>query len=74
MKTIRNQKTGEIKRLNDKEAHKVVTQQGYLGWSYVPKTMWKTEVRGSHTKETPSKTKETKQKSNDTKTRKGVSK
>ena len=74
MKTIRNQKTGEIKRLNDKEAHKVVTQQGYLGWSYVPKNMWKTEVRGPHTKETPNKSKESKQKTNDTKTTKGVSK
>ena len=74
MKTIRNQKTGEIKRLNDKEAHKVVTQQGYLGWSYVPKNMWKTEVRGPHTKETPNKLKESKPKTNDTKTRKGVSK
>lgn len=71
MKTIRNQKTGEIKRLNDKEAHKVVTQQGYLGWSYIPKNVWKTEVRGPHTKVTSVKSKE---KSNDTKTRKGVSK
>jgi len=47
MKTIRNTKTGEIKRLNDKEAHKVVTLQGYLGWSYVPKEVWKNEVRGT---------------------------
>lgn len=74
MKTIRNQKTGEIKRLKDKEAHKVVTQQGYLGWSYIPKNVWKTEVRGSYTKTTSVKSKESKQNSNDTKTRKNVSK
>jgi len=46
MKTIRNTKTGEIKRLNDKEAHKAVTLQSYLGWSYVSKEVWKNEVRG----------------------------
>ena len=74
MKTIRNQKTGEIKRLNDKEAHKIITQQGYLGWSYIPKNVWKTEVRGPHSKTTPVKTKESKQKTNDTKSRKGLSK
>jgi hypothetical protein len=59
MKTIRNQKTGEIKRLNDKDAHKIVSQQGYLGWTYVPKDMWKTEVRGSRTKEVSNKSKKT---------------
>ena len=69
MKTIRNQKTGEIKRLNDREAHRIVTKEGYLGWSYVPKNMWKTEVRGEHTKSTSVKSK-----SNDSKTRKGASK
>lgn len=40
MKTIRNTKTGELKRLNDKEAEKLV-RQSYLGWSYVPKQAWK---------------------------------
>ena len=74
MKTIRNQKTGEIKRLNDKEAHKVVTIQGYLGWSYVPKNVWKEEVRGPHSKSTPTKSKESKLKTNDSKSRKNVSK
>ncbi len=74
MKTIRNQKTGEIKRLNDKEAHKVVTQHAYLGWSYIPKNVWKTDVRGPHTKTTSAKSKEFKPNSNDTKSRKNVSK
>lgn len=40
MKTIRNTKTGELKRVNDKEAEKLVRQL-YLGWSYVPKQAWK---------------------------------
>ena len=40
MKTIRNTKTGELKRVNDKEAEKLV-RQSYLGWSYVPKQAWK---------------------------------
>lgn len=44
MKTIRNTKTGEMKRLNDKEAEKMV-KQGYLGWTYVPKDAWKKETR-----------------------------
>jgi hypothetical protein len=74
MKTLRNQKTGEIKRLNDKEAHKLVTKEGYLGWSYIPKNVWKTEVRGPHSKTTPVKSKESKQNTNDSKSRKNVSK
>jgi len=44
MKTLRNSKTGELKRLNDKEAEKLVRQE-YLGWGYVPKEMWKMETR-----------------------------
>ena len=75
MKTVRNQKTSEIKRLSDKEAHKLVTQMSYLGWSYVPKEVWKNEVRGSHSKQTPSNSQEPKKsKVNDTKTRKSSSK
>lgn len=69
MKTIRNTKTGEIKRLNDKEAHKAVTVQGYLGWSYVPKEMWKNEVRGPVGKKEQTKTNNTKNET-DTTTRK----
>jgi hypothetical protein len=49
MKTIKNQKTGEIKRLNDREAEKMV-RQTYLGWNYVPKEIWKGEVRGERVK------------------------
>lgn len=67
MKTIRNTKTGEIKRLKDKEAHKMVVTQGYLGWSYVPKEVWKNEVRGTvNTQENKSN----KKNENDTTTRK----
>jgi hypothetical protein len=40
MKTLKNSKTGEIKRLHDKAAHKLVLQT-FLGWGYVPKTEWK---------------------------------
>lgn len=40
MKTIRNSKTGELKRLNDKEAEKMVRQE-YLGWKYTSKKDWK---------------------------------
>lgn len=42
MKTLRNSKTGELKRVNDKEAEKLV-RQTYLGWNYVPKELWKKE-------------------------------
>jgi hypothetical protein len=44
MKTIRNKKTGELKRLNDREAHKMIVTT-YLGWEYVPKQIWKNETR-----------------------------
>jgi hypothetical protein len=40
MKTIRNSKTGEIKRLHDEGAEKLVSNT-YLGWNYVPKSEWK---------------------------------
>lgn len=42
MKTLRNSKTNELKRINDKEAEKLV-RQTYLGWNYVPKELWKKE-------------------------------
>jgi hypothetical protein len=44
MKTLKNSKNGEIKRLNDKEAEKLV-RQTFLGWGYVPKELWKQESR-----------------------------
>ena len=45
MKTIRNKNTQEIRRVGDKEARTMV-DPGYLGWEYIPKSVWKTEVRG----------------------------
>ena len=46
MKTIRNTKTGEIKRVDDKDANNMVSST-WQGWEYCPKSLWKTEVRGS---------------------------
>lgn len=66
MKTLRNTKTGELKRLHDKEAQKLFLQT-YLGWEYCPKNVWKTEMGTA-------KSTETKKEKNDTKTRKNVSK
>ena len=43
MKTLRNTKTGELKRVHDKEAQKLFLQT-YLGWQYCPKNVWKTEM------------------------------
>lgn len=43
MKTLKNNKTGELKRVKDKEAQKLVLQS-YLGWEYCPKNVWKTEM------------------------------
>lgn len=60
MKTIRNSKTGEIKRLHDEGAEKLVSNT-YLGWNYVPKSEWKKD-KSSVVVETP---KERKRKEND---------
>jgi hypothetical protein len=40
MKTLKNSKSGEIKRLHDNAAHKLVLQT-FLGWVYAPKSEWK---------------------------------
>ena len=40
MKTLKNSKSGEIKRLHDQAAHKLVIQT-FLGWVYTPKSEWK---------------------------------
>ena len=40
MKTLKNSKSGEIKRLHDQAAHKLVMNT-FLGWGYVPKSEWK---------------------------------
>jgi hypothetical protein len=65
MKTLKNSKTGEIKRLHDNAAHKLVIQT-FLGWGYVPKSEWK-KNKSVVTEEKPdkqiSKTKDEGQKS-----------
>ena len=45
MKTIRNKNTGEIRRAENKEANNLVDAK-FLGWEFIPKSVWKTEVRG----------------------------
>lgn len=69
MKTLRNTKTGELKRVHDKEAQKLFLQT-YLGWEYCPKNVWKAETRTSKSTEQS----ENKKEKNDTKARKNVSK
>lgn len=49
MKTIKNEKTGELKRLNDREAEKLVSQS-FSGWKYSSKTEWKSENRKESSK------------------------
>jgi hypothetical protein len=44
MKTIKN-KNGEIKRLKDKEAQKIVSQK-HLGWNYCSKSEFKSLSNG----------------------------
>lgn len=41
MKCIKNNKTGEIERVTDKEAYNMVGR----AWSYVAKTEWKAATR-----------------------------
>jgi len=41
MKCIKNTKTGNITRVNDIQANKMVGEQ----WSYVPKSEWKAQER-----------------------------
>jgi signal recognition particle subunit SEC65 len=40
MKCIKNQKTGEIKRVTNEDAYQMETR----GWSYIPKSEWKDAV------------------------------
>ncbi len=42
MKTLLNMVTGELKRVNDKEAEKLVRQK-FLNWMYISKENWKKE-------------------------------
>jgi hypothetical protein len=44
MKTIRNTNTGQIVRVENKEAELKV---GY-GWEFIPKSIWKEQVRGKY--------------------------
>ena len=53
MKTLKNSKTGEIKRLHDKAAHTLVMNT-FLGWGYVPKSEWKKD-KSNVTVEYPAK-------------------
>lgn len=49
MKTLKNNKTNEIKRVDDKTARTMVSQT-FLGWEYCPKSLWK-ETRPSKSKQ-----------------------
>ena len=53
MKTLKNSKSGEIKRLHDNAAHKLVMQT-FLGWVYTPKSEWKKD-KSVVTEERPDK-------------------
>lgn len=72
MKTIKNTKTGEIKRLDDKKAQLLTTPSAaYLGWVYCPKSEWKSN-KSTTTVEVSSENKPEKQSKKDGK-EKGVS-
>lgn len=47
MKTIQNVKTGAIRRVYDHEAETFVEGS----WRYIPKYVWKNEIRDKHTPE-----------------------
>lgn len=40
MKTILNEKTGEVKRVSDEDARKLVNAKRSV-WKYCPKSLWK---------------------------------
>ena len=64
MKTLKNNKTGELKRLHDKEAQKLVLQT-YMGWEYCPKHVWKTEMGVTKSTETKTQKNDTSARKND---------
>lgn len=71
MKTVKNTKTGEIKRLEDKQAQQLTRPSAsYLGWVYCPKSEWKTN-KNTTTVEVSSENKVEKQNKKDEK-EKGV--
>jgi hypothetical protein len=51
MKTIRNTNTGQINRVEDKEADLKV---GY-GWEFISKSIWKEQIRGKYQEQKKSK-------------------
>ena len=51
MKTIRNTNTGQIVRVENKEAELKV---GY-GWEFISKSIWKEQIRGKYQEQKKSK-------------------
>ena len=51
MKTIRNTNTGQINRVENKEADLKV---GY-GWEFISKSIWKEQIRGKYQEQKKSK-------------------
>jgi len=46
MKTLKNTKTGEIKRVDDKTANNLTQPSvSYLNWAYCPKSEWKSNKK-----------------------------
>lgn len=46
MKTLKNTKTGEIKRVDDKTANNLTQPSvSYLNWIYCPKSEWKSSKK-----------------------------
>jgi hypothetical protein len=46
MKTLKNTKTGEIKRVDDKTANNLTLPSvSYLNWIYCPKSEWKSNKK-----------------------------
>lgn len=51
MKCVANHKDGEVRRLPDDDAHRLVTD---FDWYYVPKHVWKSYVHRKTVKAAPS--------------------
>lgn len=69
MKTIRHKQTGELKRVNEKEAERLT---GYLGWEYCAKSEWK-KINNSKIKDNDSSTEQPATKKSSRKTKKASS-
>jgi hypothetical protein len=57
MKCIKNLESGEIRRVENKEAFNRVG----FGWTFVPRSEWKEKVRGEVSEQTPKKGKKVKE-------------